>query len=88
MKGGVIGFTVKAGRVHFEINVAAAEQEGLRISSKAFESGADCQEREGKGTVRFAAAYRDFTDPAQASVDHHVDGGRRAIPGVHVVPCL
>jgi len=33
-QGGVINFKLESGRVRFEINVDAAEQQGLRISSK------------------------------------------------------
>jgi hypothetical protein len=33
-EGGMINFTLEEGRVRFEVNLEAAEQEGLRISSK------------------------------------------------------
>jgi hypothetical protein len=33
-QGGVVNFTLEAGKVRFEINVAAAGQQGLRVSSK------------------------------------------------------
>jgi hypothetical protein len=33
-QGGVVNFTLEAGKIRFEINVAAAGQQGLRVSSK------------------------------------------------------